>query len=163
MKTCLLLCALIVRVSSPLIQTAQTQPSRHIHPSSFQGHPADLLLAVVWSGSTWQSVSRFSWWASLLLYRNNCNSYFKKKASWRNKTGNCSWHNLYVITYSSRCIQKILYSNAWALYLNHGLCEDLLVNLQDGVLDVFIRDTERSQENGWMSKAQPSVKYKLRK
>lgn len=39
-------------------------------------------------------------------------------------------------------------------YLNHRLCEDLLIDLQDGILDLFIRETEGSQENGCVSMTQ---------
>lgn len=39
-------------------------------------------------------------------------------------------------------------------YLNQGLCEDLLINLQDGTLDLFIRETEWSQENSCTSESQ---------
>lgn len=46
----------------------------------------------------------------------------------------------------NRCITTL------SQYLNHGLCEDLLINLQDGILDLLIRDTERSQENSFMRK-----------
>lgn len=48
----------------------------------------------------------------------------------------------------NRCITTL------SQYLNHGLCEDLLINLQDGILDLLIRDTEWSQENSFMRKTQ---------
>lgn len=43
-----------VCVSSPLLQTAQTQPGHRIHPSSLPGHSAARVVVVVWPGSTWK-------------------------------------------------------------------------------------------------------------
>lgn len=53
------------------------------------------------------------------------------------------------------CKHRTLYTSTGPdLYLNHGLCDDLLIDLQDGILDLLIRETEWSQEDGCMSKTQ---------